>query len=212
MPYTPIVGSIVEIAAQGIMAAAGSSSKNVASIFHYRLATLTAPATKTAVEAAFQTAIMIPFTNAASNRYTQTANLVRFVDDALDSPTSTTRAVAGAIATDSQPTLAAVYMLFRTAKRGKSYRGSKHFPAVSEIDSTGDILTGGGLALWQTLRTAVATALTDALGNVWNLSLLSRTLSSLTVNPTTVIANDVTTVLLNKTIGTMRRRRVATVR
>jgi hypothetical protein len=212
MAYTPIVGSICEVAAQGVMAAAGSGAKNVASIFHYRLATLTAPATKVAIEQAFQTAIMIPFTNAASNRYTQSSTTIRWVDDAQDSPQAVTRAVAGAIATDSQPTLSAVYMLFRTAKRGKSYRGSKHFPAVSEVDTTGDILTGAGLALWQTLRTAVATALTDALGNVWNLSLLSRTLSTLTVNPTTVIANDVTSVLLNKTLGTMRRRRVATVR
>ena len=212
MAYTPIVGSIAEISAQGIMAAAGSGAKNVASIFHYRLATLTAPATKAALEAAFQAAIMVPFVAAANVRYLQVQSTVRWVDDAQDAPSAVTRALPGAIATDSQPTVDAVYMLLRTALRGKSYRGSKHFPAVSEIDSTGDILTGAGLVLWQAVRTALATALTDALGNVWNLSLLSRTLSQLSVNPTSVVANDVTTVLLNKTIGTMRRRRVATVR
>jgi hypothetical protein len=214
MPYVPGVGSIAEIAMLGTLAAGGSNAVNVASIFHYRLGVLTAPPTKVALETVFNgaTGIVAPFLAAANSRYTQSQNTVRWIDDALDAPASTARAGVGAIATDGQPSIDSVTMLFRTGIRGKSYRGSKHFPGVNEVDTTDDILTGAGLALWQTLQTACAANLTDALGNVWVPSVLSRKLSTLATNPTTVVANDVTQVLLNLNVGSMRRRRVSTVR
>lgn len=212
MPYVPVLGSIAEIAMLGTFAAAGSNAKNVASVFHYRLSVLTAPPTKGALDTAFQAAIPVTFGAAANSRYLQSQNTVRWIDDATDPPASVAHAVAGAIATDSQPTIDCVTLLYRTAKRGRSYRGSKHFPGVNESDTTGDILTGAGLALWQALQAACAANITDALGNVWVPSVLSRKLSTLATNPTTVVANDVTAVLLNKTVGSMKRRRVTTVR
>lgn len=212
MPFVPIVGSIAEVAMLGTIAAAGSNSKNVANVYHYRLSVLTAPPTKAALDTAFQTAIVVPYAAAANNRFTQNSNTVRWIDDALDAPASVAHAAVGAIATDSVPLSEAVAMLLRTGKRGKSYRGSKHFVGVNEIDTTGDVLTGAGLARWQTLQTAIGTNITDALGNIWVPSVLSRMLSTLTTNPTTIVANDVTSVLLNLTVGTMRRRRAATVR
>jgi len=212
MPFVPILGSIAEIVAQSSQGAAGGSAKNVASVFHYRLALLVAPATKTALEAGFQAQVMVPFTNAANVRITQVQNSVRWINDAIDAPVAFARAVAGAIATDSAPGLDTVTMLLRTGNRGKSYRGSKHFAGLNEIDTTGDVLTGAGLTRWQTLQTAVAANIVDALNNVWTPTVVSRKLSQLVLNPTTVVANDVTQVLINKSVGTMRRRRTITVR
>lgn len=212
MAYTPIVGSIAEVAASGVLAAAGSSARNTVQIFHYRLAAIVLPATKTALETRYNTIVALPFLAAANARYTQSGTTVRWIDDATDPPQNFIRAGAGAIATDPLPTVDAVYMLLRTALRGRSYRGSKHWGAASEIDTTGDVLTGAGLARWQTLQTAVGLTLVDALGNTWVPSLLSRVLSNLTSTPTTIVANDVTSVLLNLNIGTMRKRRTITVR
>jgi len=212
MPYVPVVGSIAEVSMLGSLAAAGSDAKNVASVFHYRLSVLTLPPTKAALELAFNTAQVAALIAAFNSRYVQTFNTVRWIDDATDPPVATTRAGAGAIATDSLPTIDSVSMLYRTAKRGRSYRGSKHFPGGSEADTTGDVLTGAGLARWQTVQTTLAANVTDALGNVWVPAVLSRKLSVLATNPTTVVANDVTSILLNKNVGTMRRRRVTTVR
>jgi len=214
MPFVPIVGSIAEVVMSGTLAAGGSNAVNVASVFHYRLAVVTAPPTKAALETVFNGAagIVAPFLAAANSRYTQSGNSVRWINDALDAPVSTARAGVGAIATDGMPTIDSVAMLFRTGMRGKSFRGSKHFPGVNESDTTDDILVGAGLVLWQALQAACAANLTDALANVWTPSVLSRKLSTLATNPTTVVANDVTQVLLNLNVGTMRRRRVSTVR
>lgn len=212
MPYVPIVGSIAEIQAAGRLTAFGSNAKSTVGIFHYRLATIVLPATKAALELIFNTTVQLPFLAAANARYTQAGSTVRYVDDATDPVASMVRAGVGAIATDPLPTIDSVYYLFRTVLRGRNYRGSKHFPAPSEADTTGDVLTGAGLARWQTLQTALAAPIVDALGNTWVPSLLSRTLSQLVVNPTTVVATDIQAVLLNLNIGTMRKRRTQTVR
>jgi hypothetical protein len=212
MPFVPIVGSIAEITAKGVYAAAGSSAKNIVSVFHYRLALLAAAPTKTALETIFQTTVCIPMTAAMNSRYTQQENRVRWINDATDPGVSFARAVPGAVATDSMPCDDCVSLLYRTGLRGRAYRGSKHFAGVNEIDTTGDVLTGAGLIRWQALQTGLFTTLVDALGNSWIPSVLSRSKSVLATNPTTVVANDVTQVLLNKNVGIMRKRRVATVR
>lgn len=212
MPYVPVLGSIAEVIMKGVYAAAGSSSKNIASVFHYRLGLIAAPPTKTALEAKFQLVVGAAFIAAANVRYTQQSTSVRWIDDATDPAVDFAESGPGAIATDSLPVDECVSMLFRTGLRGKSYRGAKRFVGANEIDTTGDVLTGAGLARWQTLQTACFTTLVDALGNNWVPSVLARSLSILDSNPTNVVANDVTQVLLNKNTGVMRRRRVTTVR
>ena len=212
MAYTPVVNSIAEIIAKGTLQSAGSNSKNVFNVFHYRLGVLTAPATKAALETVFQSGVMDVVLDAANARYHQSETTVRWIDDATDAPTSFSETGVGQIATDSLPTDVCVSMLLRTGKRGRNYRGAKRFAGASEADTTGDVLTGTGLTNWQAVQTAIFATLTDGLGNLWFPSVLSASLSTLATNPTTVVANDVTQVLLNKNIGTMRGRRVQTVR
>lgn len=212
MAYVPVLGDVVEISALGTLAAAGSNGKNVASVYHYRLSVIGTAPLKALLNTSFNNAVGLPFLAAANARYTQTMNNIRYLNDATDLPTSFAVAGVGAIATDGMPTDVSVSMLLRTAKRGREFRGAKRFPAVNEIDTTGDVLTGAGLARWQTLQTGVAATLTDVSGCQWVPCVLSRKLSQLLINPTTVISNDVVQVLLNKNVGTMRRRRVLTVR
>jgi hypothetical protein len=212
MPFVPIVGSIAEVTAKGTYAAAGSSAKNIVSVFHYRLALITAPPTKTALETRFDTIVSLPCLAAFNIRYTQQETRVRWINDATDPAVSFARAGVGAIATDSSSVDDCVSMLLRTGLRGRAYRGSKHFVGLNEIDTTGDVLTGAGLTRWQAVQTGVFATLVDALVNSWVPCVLSRSKSILATNPTTVIANDITQVLLNKNVGIMRKRRVATVR
>ena len=212
MAFVTAVGQVAEVVLKGTLAAGGSNAVPTATILHYRLATLTATPTKTALETIVNTNISAAHLAAANSRYSQANTMVRGLNDALDAYQTFTRAGAGAIATDGLPSVDAVYMLLRTASRGRSYRGSKHWPGVNESDTTDDILVGAGLALWQALQTALSAPLTDALGNIWNLCVFSPTLSQIVTNPTTVISTDVTDVLLNLNVGTMRRRRSATVR
>ncbi|MFZ1006816.1 MAG: hypothetical protein WAN65_08270 [Candidatus Sulfotelmatobacter sp.] len=212
MPYVPVIGSIAEVKLFGNIAAAGGNSVNTLNIFHFRLSALGSAVTKGALNNAFATNIIVPYATACNVRWSAINSTARFVNDATDVEFSTTSPAVGLVATDSLPTDTCVSMLFRTALRGKRYRGGKRWAAASEADTTGDVLTGAGLARWQTLQTACNLPFNDANGNTWTPSVLSRFLSQLAVNPTTVIANDVTVVLLNLNIGTMRGRKIATVR
>lgn len=204
----------IEVAAFGIVAAGGSNTRASVATFQYRRTATVLTISKTAVETAFQAAIMIPLTNALNARYAQTFNTVRFLNDATDFPNQVTRAVAGQIAGESLTTAESLFLLLRTGLRGKSYRGSKKLFPFSETDTTlatADLWNAGALARFATLAAAILAGFTDATGNVWIPQVVSRKLSQLTVNPTTVIGNDVTSVLVNKRVGTMRKRKVKSV-
>ena len=209
--------TVAEVIIHGTMAAAGSSITPAINRFFYRRVAVAVTPTKAALNTIFQSTVVAPLLLAANVRYTPGYLTIRWVNDALDSPTAFNVAGVGNVATDGQPSDDACYMLLRTALRGKPYRGSKHFAGVNEIDTTGDVLTGAGLVRWQAVQTAVAAALTDATPNTWNPTILSMgneaaPLSQLKANPTTVTVNDVTAVLLDLNVGTMRRRRSKTVR
>jgi len=212
MPISPALIRVAEIGILGTSATGGSSVTPSINIFHYRRTAVAVAPSKSQLNTIFQSSIVAPLLLAMNVRYTPANLYIRWIDDANDAPTVFSVAGVGAIATDSAPSNDAVYFLYRTALRGKSYRGSKHFGPLSEVDTTQDILTGAGLARWNVVKAGLVLPLTDAGGNTWTPAVLSRKLSQLRTNPTTVVANDVTEVLLDLNVGTMRKRRSKTVR
>jgi len=200
-----------QILVKANLAAAGGQAKNVQTTFTYRRQATTVAPTKAALVTAFAAGPYAAMLAAFNVGYENGSAWVRWLEDA-DNPTTTiSLAGVGAIATDRAPSYNAVYMLLRTGVRGRKYRSSRHFPAVNEIDTTGDVLTGAGLVRWQAVQTALLANLTDATGNVWVPCVVSASLSQLRTNPTTVVRNDVTEVILDLTLGTMRKRKVRTV-
>jgi len=205
---------VAEIICYGMMDAGGSSTVNTVNIFHYRRAGTAVAMTKTALDTAFQTAIVVPMALCLNARWNQLFNTVRMINDALDPVGQFSHAAVGGVAGDSMTSLASTYTLFRTQLRGRNYRGAKHWGPLSEADATapdGDILNAAAIARFATLVTALATPITDATTNTWNLEVLSRTKSKLTKNPTLVVSTQVTSILQNKRIGRMRRREVKSV-
>lgn len=207
---TPIPQHI-EIVLRGNIAAGGSNSKPSFSVYHYRRTALTAPVVKANVATAFIAAVCVPLMAAMNAAYTAQGILIRVLDDALDPYNVNTYAGVGAIATDRMPCENAVKMGLVTLVRSRNFMGSKHYAPLSEADTTGDILTGTGLANWQAVQAALLAGFTDSDGNVWVLEVVSKSLSVLDVNPTNIQSYDVVNVTLNKTIGVMRRRRVRSV-
>lgn len=202
-----------QIIINGTAATGGSTVTPSINVFSYQRTTTVNPFTKTALNTIFQATVMAPLLAAMNIRYTPTNLTIRILNDYNDAPTVFAVAGVGAIATDSIPSDDAVYYLFRTALRGRNYRGSKHFGPLSEIDTTNDLLTGAGLARWNTVKAALLSALVDANGNAWLPTVLSRQKSNLKLQPIAqVAANEVTEVLLDLNVGTMRRRRSKTVR
>lgn len=212
LPSTSI--KTVEIQVRGTIASAGGSSKSTNFVFHFARTTTVAPIAHAAIDTAFQTAVVVPIGTALNVRWLQSSNSVRYVDDALDAPIYYSHAQAGLVAGDSMPSHSSVYLLMRTGIRGKSYRGSKHLAPVSESDTsiaTADILNAGALVNFGAVATAILTGFTDANGNIWKAVVLSKTLSQLITNPTTVVANEITQIMVNKRIGNMKKRQVASV-
>lgn len=204
-----------ELVMRGQAAAGGSNAKNIAFVFHYRRAAVAVNPTKTALNTIFQANVAAPIVAALNVRYAATFNDVRWLDDAEDPYQPFASALVGAIAGDSMDTFSAAYILFRTAVRGRFARGSKHLGPMSEADSTGgtdDLFNAAALTRLGTVATAMLANLTDATGNIWTPCVVSRKApAQYKVNPTTVVRNDVTQVLVNKRIGSMRKRKVASV-
>lgn len=204
----------VEMRMQGLISGAGSSAKNTFSTFHFRRTTTVNVLSKANIDAAFQTAIGDKIVLALNLTWSQLSNTVRFPNDALDAPTPFTHVNVGARAGDRMASFCAAFLLLQTGLRGKSYRGGSHLGPLSEADSTSgtdDLLNAGALTRFGAIATPLLAGFTDANGNVWVPSVVSRVLSQLAVNPTTVVANDVISVLINKRIGRMKNREVRSV-
>jgi len=209
IPATSIVQA--EIQVSGIVTAGGSNTRKALQVYHYRRTSVAITPTKAALSTIF-ISTMIPLIRACLNaRYTGVGVSIRWLNDALDQATLVASTGVGLVTGDSMPTTEAAFLLFQTGLRGKSYRGSKHiFPMSESATTTGtdDIWNAGALVYLGALAAGALGSLTDSTTNVWIPCVLSRKLSQLRTNPTTVITNDVTSVLVNKRVGTMRHRKV----
>lgn len=204
--------TVAEVVMNGIAAAAGSTAVNIANVYHFRRTTTVNVPSKSVLETRFQAIIGAPVIALLNARYAQTNTTIRWVNDPLDQALPFTEAGVGAIAGDSMSSLDAVYVLMRTGIKGRSYRGSKHYGPLSEADTTAtsDILNAAAIARFATLIAALAAPFTDANGNTWVLQVYSRTLDAFAVKPI-VASFDVSSVLLNKRVGRMKRREAKSV-
>lgn len=200
-----------EITLEGTSAAAGGSAKNILNVFHYRRTATAVDASKTSLKTIFLASVVPAIVAGLNVRALFSSIGVRWVDDAMDAKMAFAISQAGAVAGDSHPNYVAGTIQLKTAIRSRSGIGSKHFGPLSESDGVGDVFTGAGLTRFQAIRDVLDDALVDADGNNWVPCVLSRTLSQLEINPTTVVRNDITSAILNVSFGSMRRRKVRTV-
>lgn len=203
--------TVAEIVMRGLIAAGGSNAVRTNFVFHYRRLAVSVDPTKTALNTIFTTDIATPVAAALNVDWAASLHDIRWVNDATDAYASFTATEVGAITGDRLQTFVAAYLLMRTGLRGRNYRGSKHLGPMSESDIGDDVFNAGCLTRLTTIATALGTTLTDSTGNQWKLTLLSRNLSQLKVNPTTVTTNDVTSILVRESVGTMRGRKVESV-
>jgi hypothetical protein len=206
--------TVAEISVKGQIASGGSDAINTNFIFHYRRLATSVDPDKTALKVIFKSTVLSVIAAALNQRWTASLIDIRWVNDATDPYLSITDNSVGAIAGDSLQSDDAAYLLHRTALRGRKYRGSKHLAPFSESDVTTpdeDIWNAACLVRLAAINTALTTTLTDTTPNSWKYTILSRTDSQIKTNPTTVVVNDVTSTLVNKRIGRMKRRYVKSV-
>jgi hypothetical protein len=204
----------VEIKIAGLIASGGSNTKNTFTTFHFRRTSTINPIDKAHVDTAFQAAIVAKILLALNNRWGQLNNRLRWLNDALDPELVVTHANPGAVAGDGMPSVNYVFSLMWSGLRGGSYRSNYKLGPLSESNTTAgtdDILNAGAITLFGNVGTAVLAGFTDADGNIWVPSVVSRRLSQFRVNPTTVISNDCIQVKVNKRIGRLKQREPASV-
>jgi len=207
-----MIKQYLEIVSYGYATAIGGSTKNIVNVYNFMRLSDPATPNKTHIESQFQTDIMTPVLAALSVSYTQMFNTVRFFDDALDAPASFTEAGVGAITGDRLPDFSAVTIQMKTGLRGKSYRGSKHYGPIAESDTLGDTLVAGAVTRFTNVYNAVVAGFTDSDGNTWYPVIKSsKPPAQYKINPCVVVANIVSSARLNKSLGTMRRRKIKTV-
>jgi len=111
---------------------------------------------------------------------------------------------------DTLPGFSAATVQLKTGLRGKSFRGSKHFGPVAEIDTDRDELTATASngTNWGNMGKLLA-GLNDGGGNSYGPVVLSRKNSVLigSVADTVAVVADITEGQINLKLGTMTRRK-----
>lgn len=209
-PLPIVMDAVLEVIVQGSMSDGGGGVKKAFNVFHYRNTTPVVLFSKVSFKTAFQTAVIAPLLAITSSRYAPNSVKIRNCQDVSDPGMVLTIAGIGAIATDSYATDDAVVIQLNSAYRGKMCKGNKHFAGLVEADTTHDLLNTTGTTNWNTVKTGMASVLTDADGNVWTPFVLSPSWSSLKA-PVKIFGVNVSSCRLLRTIGTMRKRRSATV-
>jgi hypothetical protein len=213
--WPTITNPVVEISMHGIVTAGGSQTKNSASVFHFRSSAPTTTINKPAIEAAFSGQIAAPILALLNNRYTQTFNTVRLLNNPLDPLYQAAETGVGAITGDSMPMANQSFVLARTAVRGKSFKGAKKLFPLSESDTThgtDDILNAAALARYATLATAWLAGFTDGVGIIWLPVIVSKKKSQLLAGaPISIVGADIIQILTNKRIGRNKKHEVSSV-
>ncbi len=136
----------------------------------------------------------------------------RQLDDATNVPLFTTNTLIGGVGSNATmvgPQYTA-YLKLVTTKRGRNYRGSKHYSPLDEsMINQGELDTGGITAIQAMLAAALLILTVD--GHDWIPAVMSQNLSQVAVNPVWVIATRLTSLSKsNKTTGVQRHRKFKT--
>ena len=212
IPTTDI--HVAEISLRAHLLAEGGSQQACVNVFHYRRIATAVDPSKSALATIFQSTIVAALIALVHQDYEVESIGVRWIDDALDPEIALLPggAAVGALSTADSPDHNAIAYYYKTALRGRNFRGRKSFGGIAAATIDGDVIAAASLAAWQSFATTLVNPLTDSDGNVWAAYVLSRELSALQSNPTIVDGADVIQVILNKNITTMNSRKIATVR
>lgn len=212
VPFSNI--TFVEIVQKGIASAQGSDAINIINVWHFGRNQTTKPLNKANIEDGFDTTIGAKFLLCVNASYTQVTTSIRFIEDPTDAPYEVAESGVGNVAGDRFPPFNSAYLLLRSTLRGRSYRGSKHIGPMSESDTTtgtADVWNAATLTRLGSLAASIAGGFSDSDANQWTCAVVSQKLSNYQVTPCVITASAVATVLVNKRIGTMRRRSVRSV-
>lgn len=199
----------IEIILRGDIASGGSGARPTFTVYHFRRTATVGAIDKTQAEIAFQAAIGTKQCACINNRWSQSSNNIRILNDPTDPFLTVSRVVAGGVAGDGLSSILWVYVLMRTTLRGGKYRGAKRIGPLSESDATAggdDILNAAGIARFATYNAALLAGFTDATGDIWVPVVVSRQGADFRASPAVFIQTDIGQIITNKRIGRTKVR------
>lgn len=211
MVGTPLTPQFLEITMRGTCSSATNFGKTIVNVFHFnQLAMVPIAEDLESLIQNFKSEMQPTIGALLSADYVGAKFFGRFMDDPTSAVNQNVTGIDGTTSGDRLPTYAAAVVQLKSDNRGRSYRGSKHFTPIAESDSDDDILTNGGLTKLQNVANKLAfpLQLTGTNGSVWQLVILSPTLSNLTANPSVFTFSTISSAVANSQLGTMRRRKV----
>jgi len=206
----PTLTQVIEIQQHGRVNLTGGPTKNFFNIYHYELAFGTVD-TYTQLGQDFYAKVVQQLMPLLSSQYTLYELAIRMLDRATEQFTVVPMNFPGGATGDRVASITSVTLPFKCVDRGKSFRGSKHFGPISDADQTGDQITPAIVPTWNTFATTLGGIFASVNGQ-YRPVIVSRKLSQLKQDPTNVVGSRVSSVLVNLTLGTMRRRKERTVR
>lgn len=204
----------MEVIQRAHMVSLSGQSCNIINTFHYGCTdTITPDATYlNTFVGAWKASINSIWITCLSIAYTPDGVDIRWMDDSTSPATQFGSGNAlgggtvGTLPTALAPNLTA-FIKLGTAKRGKSFRGSKHFSPLDGSQVSQGELIAGMVSQYEALKIQLLTPIIVG-PNTWVLTVMSPSLSDLS-NPTKIIANAAITAKtdVNKTLGDQKSRK-----
>jgi len=205
-----MAATFVELTMRGTVTRSSGGDEIVSNVFHYVCLPGASTLSPANVAAAFNAKMGGSVPAVLSDTYISIETLYRNLMSPLNPVIITAVIADGVVTGDRLPLMSSAVIRLKCADRGKRFRGSKHLAPLAESQTLLDELTAGVLVTMGTVGTAFSTTFTDSDGNVWNPIVLSRTYSNLTALTPTFVFSLVNGFIVNKTVGTMRRRKEKT--
>jgi hypothetical protein len=208
----PVITNVVQIVVGGTVTETGGAIKNFLNVFFYfQNPNVPAPQPAVNVGNQFLASVWTGIAAQLSVGYVGSFMTARYLDRTTDPFLTGNVPASGAIALPRLSAQQAIVFVLRSSTRGKNFRGNKHVGPLATATVTGDEIAPASLAAWTALLPSLIAPITIG-GQTYSPCIVSRSLSQLRQDPVAIIGSPLSQALLNKTIGTMRRRKEKTVR
>lgn len=207
MPLTDAQKINFEVVIRGTLAAGGGEAQLTLTPLHYRRTNFSSAYSPTEFITAFHTAVKTNVKNSVSSAWNWDSTYVRCINSPTEATSIVTVDEAGAIIGDVQPGFVAQVLSKRTALRGRSYQGRLYLPGVPESATLANVVTAAQGLLLDTLATSLGGSFTTAAGLTYSPQVLSRLLSNMVADPSTIVATDIASVVKRTVLGRLFSRK-----
>jgi len=206
---TPIMAELV---LPYVCTLSNGASRTVLSVWHFWQTTSPALGVLATLFASIKAVLDVKIKACLNEGGVAGAATIKWLDESYFPPTGVSFYSDGTVTGQRLPLYNTLYLKFGTNFSGRNYMGGKHLAPISESSTESDNFVSGAITNNDALATAVLAlnGLDGGNGTLWNLVVLSPTLSDFSASPRVFTGADVVACTASAICGTMRRRKEKT--